>query len=125
MIERLPRREREVFDALYAHGHATASELCESMASPPSNSAMRIMLSRLEKKGLVNHRSEGQTYVYSPAMPAARIRQSAVQRFVETFFGGSPVGAAAALIGMAERIDPEELNRVERAIAKARKEQDQ
>jgi predicted transcriptional regulator len=125
MIDHLPPRERAVFDALYARGEATASELCETMVDPPSNSAVRIMLGRLEKKGFVRHRRDGQTYYYSPAMPAGIIRQSAVKRFVETFFGGSPVGAAAALVGMGEQIDPDELDALEQAIAKARKEQGQ
>lgn len=123
MIEKLPARERQVFDALYVRGEATAAQLCESMDNPPSNSAMRIMLSRLEKKGFVSHRKVDQAYVYAPALPDRKIRQTAVRHFLNTFFGGSPVGAAAALIGMSERVDPAELDELERAIERARKEQ--
>ena len=125
MIDKLPPRERQVFDALYTRGEATASELCDSMQDPPSNSAVRIMLSRLEKKGFVTHRRDGQAYIYAPAVPDRSIRQSAVRHFIQTFFGGSPVGAAAALIGMSEKIGREELEQLEQAIAKARREQGQ
>ena len=123
LIEKLPPRERQVFDALYAQGEATAAELESLIPDPPSNSAIRIMLSRLEKKGFVTHRVEDQRYIYSPALPERHVRQSAVRHFIQTFFHGSPIGAAAALIGMSEKIDPEELDQLEQALAKARQEQ--
>ncbi len=123
LIEKLPPRERQVFDALYARGEATAAEIHASIPDAPSNSAIRIMLSRLEKKGFVRHRVEEQRYIYAPAVPDRKVRQSAVRHFIETFFGGSPVGAAAALIGMSEKIDPEELDQLEQMIARARGEQ--
>lgn len=123
MIDKLPPRERQVFDALFASGEATAAELQARIPDPPSNSAIRIMLTRLEKKGFVAHRVENQAYVYTTAMPERSIRQAAVRQFIQTFFGGSPVGAAAALIGMSEVVAPAELDQLEAAIAKARKEQ--
>lgn len=123
MIEKLPPRERQVFDALYALGEASAAEIQARMADPPSNSAIRIMLSRLEKKGFVAHRLADQKYVYATALPQRKVKQSALKQMIATFFDGSPVGAAAALIGMSEKIDPAELDALEAAIAKARQEQ--
>ena len=122
MIDKLPPRERQVFDALYSRGEATASELAAGMADPPSNSAIRIMLSRLERKGFVTHRAELGKYVYSPALSERAVKQSAVRQFLDTFFRGSPIGAAAALIGMSESIDDQDLDQLESAIAKAREE---
>lgn len=122
MIDKLPPRERQVFEALYARGEASAAELCAAMDDPPSNSAARIMLSRLERKGFVTHRVEDGKYFYAPALPDPAIRQSAVKQFIDTYFRGSPIGAAAALIGMSEKIEREELGQLEQAIAKARKE---
>lgn len=123
MLDKLPPRERQVFDALYARGEATAAELQGDIADPPSNSAIRIMLSRLERKGFVTHRSDKQHYVYSASLPEPQVRQSAVQQFIRTFFQGSPIGAATALIGMTDDIDPSELDQLEQALAKARREQ--
>jgi predicted transcriptional regulator len=122
VIDKLPPRERQVFDALYAKGEATAAEIQADMTDPPSNSAVRIMLSRLEKKGFVTHRVYDQKFVYSTALPERNVRQTAVRHFIRTFFGGSPVGAAAALIGMSETLSREELDQLEEAIAKARRE---
>jgi len=125
LIDRLPPRERQVFDALYARGEASAAELCASMEDPPSNSAARIMLSRLERKGFVTHRLEDGKFVYAPAVPEPAVKQTAVRQFIHTFFRGSPIGAAAALIGMTEKIEEEDLQQLEAAIAKAREERGQ
>jgi predicted transcriptional regulator len=120
MIEKLPPREREVFEALFAAGESSAADLQSRMAEPPSNSALRIMLSRLEKKGFVTHREVDGKFVYAPAVAERNLRQSVLRQMIGTFFGGSPAGAAAALIGMSEEIAPEELDRIEAAIAAAR-----
>jgi predicted transcriptional regulator len=123
LIEKLPPRERELFEALYGLGEATAAELVTALDDAPSNSAVRVMLRRLEAKGFVTHREESGRFVYAPAMPEKRIRQSAIQRFVETYFRGSPMGAAAALIGMTDKVDPKELRELEQLIARARKDE--
>jgi predicted transcriptional regulator len=124
VIENLPARERQVFEALYARGEASAAEIQSSMPDPkPSNSAVRVMLGRLEKKGFVQHRQEEQTYIYAPAVSERKVRQTALRQFVHTFFGGSPLGAAAALIGMSESVDPKELEQIQQMLEKARQEQ--
>jgi predicted transcriptional regulator len=125
LIEKLPPRERELFERLYNSGEATASELQDSLEGNLSNSAVRVMLRRLEAKGFVTHREEGGKFIYSPAMPESRIRQSALQRFVETFFNGSPLGAATALLGMSDKVSPAEIEKLEAMLAKVRKEQGQ
>ena len=122
MIEKLPPRERQLFDALYAHGEATAAELEALIPDPPSNSAIRAMLSRLEKKGFVARRLDDQKYVYSTALPERKVRQSALRHIIQTFFNGSPAGAATALLGMSDRIEAHELDQLEQLIARAREE---
>ena len=123
MIDKLPPRERQLFEALYSMKRATAAELQEAIDDAPSNSAVRVMLRRLEAKGFVTHREEGGRFVYSPAVAGKRIEQSALQRFVETYFGGSPVGAATALIGMSDKVDPDELRELEKMIARVKREE--
>ena len=122
MIEKLPPRERQLFDTLYAHGEATAADLESLIPDPPSNSAIRAMLARLEKKGVVSRRMVDQKYVYSTAVPERKVKQSALSHLIRTFFNGSPAGAATALLGMTEKIEPEELQELERMIARVREE---
>lgn len=122
MIDKLPPRERELVQALYARGEASAAELERLLPGAPSNSTVRVMLARLEKKGFVTRRRVDQKYVYSPALPERKVKQSAVRQLVDTFFGGSPVSAASAMLGMSERVDEAELDELERMIAKVREE---
>jgi predicted transcriptional regulator len=120
MISGLPRREREIFEILCSAGEATAAEIRRSMADAPSHSAVRTMLARLEAKGLVRHRADDQTYVYKSVPQPAKIRESALQSLVRTFFDGSAASAATALLGLSKSLRPEELEALQRAIDEAK-----
>lgn len=123
MLNRLPPRERQIVDLLYQSGPATVAEICDALPDPLSGSAVRAMLSRLETKGFVSRNPSERGFLYAPAVPEAKAKQSALGQVVKTFFNGSPAGAASALLGMSDRLNEEELDELERLIAKARKEQ--
>ena len=120
MIGNLPRREREIFEILCSTGEATAVEVRERMTDPPSYSAVRTMLARLEAKGLVDHRVDEQTYVYRSVPQAEQVRESALRQLVKTFFDGSAASAATALLGLSKSLRAEEVEDLQRAIEKAR-----
>lgn len=123
MLEKLPPRERQIVDLLYAAGPATVAEVCEALPVRLSDSAVRAMLSRLEAKGFVNRMQTDGGYRYAPAVPEAVAKESALRQLVRTFFRDSPIGAASALLGMSEKVDEAELDLLEQAIAKVRQEQ--
>ena len=123
MIKNLPRREREIFEILCSQGEATAAEVRRAMTDAPSHSAVRTMLSRLEAKGLVTHRTEDQAYVYKSVPRPAKVRESALQSLVKTFFDGSAASAATALLGLTKSMKPEELEALQKAIDEARERQ--
>lgn len=120
MIDSLPRREREIFELLCSAGEATAAEIRAAMADPPSYSAVRTLLARLEARGLVKHRSVEQTYVYKSVPQAAKVRESALRQMVKTFFDGSAASAATALLGLTTSLSPEEAEALKRAIDEAK-----
>ena len=122
--EHVSRRERQIMDALYARGRASAAEVMESLPDPPSYSAVRAMLRLLEEKGLVRHEQEGPRYIYLPTVPAERASRSALTRLVQTFFGGSAEQAVAALLDMERsNLDDEQLDRLAKLIERAREEE--
>ena len=123
MIASLPRREREIFEILCSAGEATAAEVRERMADPPSYSAVRTLLGRLEAKGLASHRTHEQSYVYKSVPQRAKVRDSALRQIVRTFFDGSAASAATALLGLTKRLEPEELEALQRAVDEARERQ--
>ena len=123
MIEKLPPRERQVFETLMSLGQGTVSDIQSRMVDAPGPSAMRAMLTRLEQKGFVSHEAIGHKNIYAAAVPPATARKSALRQLIRTFFNNSPVDAATALLGMHEELGPEHLDALEALIRKARKEQ--
>lgn len=119
MIDSLPRRERELFEILCSAGEATAADVRKAMKDPPSYSAVRTMLARLEAKGLVKHRAVDQAYVYKSVPQPAKIRESALKQMVKTFFDGSAANAATALLGLTKSLSPDEAEALQKAIRNA------
>ena len=118
----LSRRERQIMDALHELGDtASAEEIRRKLPDPPSYSAVRAMLVKLEAKGAIRHRDDGPRYVYSPTKKRAVARRSAVERLVRVFFGGSTGEAVNALLD-AEKWDPDELEEMSRRIEQLKKE---
>ena len=120
MIDSLPRRERELFEILCSMGEATAAEIRSAMADPPSYSAVRTLLARLEQRGLVKHRTVDQAYVYKSVPQASKVRESALKQMVRTFFDGSAATAATALLGLTKSLSPDEAAALQKAIEQAK-----
>jgi BlaI family transcriptional regulator, penicillinase repressor len=119
----LSRREREIMEVLYGARGLTAAEVRERMPDPPGYSAVRALLRILEQKGHVRHEERGPRYVYSPIASQAQAKRSAIKALVQTFFGGSPELAVAALIDETRaKLSRAELDRLAELIAAARKE---
>lgn len=118
--QNLSRRERQIMDALFARGKATAAEIREKMPQKPSYSAVRAHLRILEEKGHIRHEKDGARYVYVPVVSPRVAKRSALRHLVKTFFGGSPEKAAAALIS-GSRLSPEELDRLSELVNEARR----
>ena len=109
-------------DALFALGdRASAEEVRGRLSDPPSYSAVRAMLARLEAKGYVRHQEEGLRYVYIPTGSRASAQKNALSKLVRVFFGGSPRETATALLQQ-ERWTDEELDALRAEIERVRKE---
>jgi BlaI family penicillinase repressor len=119
----LTRREREIMDVLYRLGRATAHEVLDGLAEPPSYSAVRTHLRLLEERGHVKHVEEGARYVYMPAVGRSDARKSALSHVVYTFFGGSVEKAMATLVDSSRaKLSRDELDRIGQLIERAKKE---
>jgi|ERR1044072_4274132 predicted transcriptional regulator len=120
--EKLTRREREIMHILFALGNrASAEEIRLRLTDPPSSSAVRAMLARLESKGHLKHQEEGLRYVYSPTAPPATVRRQALQQHLRTFFGGS-LGEMATALLRNETWTDDELEALNNEIQRVRKE---
>lgn len=121
MLEKLPPRERQIVALLYERGRLTSTEIRQGLPDEISGSAIRAMLSRLEKKNFVTREIEGHTHYFAAALPEGQAQQSALKQLVKVFFGGSSASAATALLGMSGDLDAKELDELENIIAEARR----
>jgi predicted transcriptional regulator len=120
--ENLSRRERQILDVIHERGEATAADVLEGMADPPSYSSVRALLRIMEDKGMVKHREDGPRYVYLPTVTKAKASRSALQKVLHTFFDGSLANAVAALVDSKDgKLSPDELKRLESIVKQARK----
>ncbi len=119
----LSRREREMMNIIFSRGRATATEVMEGMAEPPSYSAVRATLRVLEQKGHLKHQHDGTRYVYIPTVNRERVRLSALDQLLTTFFDGSAANVVATLIERQKgNMSDDELDHLSQMIEDARKE---
>jgi BlaI family transcriptional regulator, penicillinase repressor len=120
--ESLSRRERQIMDIVYRRGEATAAQVLAEMSDPPSYSAIRALLRILVDKKHLHHRPDGPRYVYSPIVSRQKARARALAQLVNTFFDGSALRAASALLGSSRRkVTKAELDELSALIDAARK----
>ena len=118
----LSRREREVMGIIHRLGRATAAQVRGEMEEPPTDPAVRSVLRILVEKGHLEHEYDGPRYVYSPTVPAAQARRTALETVVHTFFDGSAEGVMAALVESQGPLTPEEKERLRAIIDRAEEE---
>ena len=117
------RRERAIMDALYKLGKASAAQILAEIPDPPSNTAVRTLLTILEKKGHIRHRLDGPRYVYEPRVAREKMAQKAVKSVLSTFFDNSVEGVVAALLNQEDqKLSRDELDRLSALIEKAKED---
>jgi predicted transcriptional regulator len=120
--EKLSRREREIMEAVFALANrASAEDIRARMTDPPSYSAVRAMLVRLEAKGHLRHTEDGPRYIYSATTSPASARKAALQQHLRVFFGGSLGQMMTALLNHEAWTD-KELDALQAEIDRVRKE---
>lgn len=127
MAKRLPldvgRRERQIVEVVYRLEEASVADVLAELPDPPTYSAVRAILATLVGKGILKTRQEGKRYLYRAATPRETVRRSALSQLLETFFGGRPTEAVAALLDVsADALTEADLDRMQALIDQARKE---
>jgi predicted transcriptional regulator len=119
----LSRRERQIMDALYKLGRASAAEVRDAIPNPPTYTAVRTHLGILQEKGHIKFESDGTRYIYEPVVSREEMAKVAVTNVVDTFFGGSVELIVATLLEQREAtITDEQLERISEMIEQARRE---
>jgi BlaI family penicillinase repressor len=118
----LTRREREIVEVLFElRNSATAEEIRLRLTDPPSYSAVRALLARLEQKGQVRHVDDGIRYVYSATASPAIATRKALRDHLRVFFEGSRSRMITALLREGDWTD-EELETLRAELDRVRQE---
>lgn len=117
----LSRRERQITDIIFTRGEASSADILEELPDPPARGALRVMLRILEDKGHIKHHKEGRKFIYRTIQSRRKVGPPALQRVVDTFFGGSIREAVAAHLAQRNtEVSDEELRHLAKLIRQAR-----
>jgi len=121
----LTKREQQVMEVMYREGNVSAKQVWEFIPDFPSYSAVRSVLTILERRGLLTHTVEGRTFIYSPAVEHRKAVLSAIKQLLRTYFDDSLDKAVAAMLEIhGEDMTEDDFERLSEIIARARKEEE-
>ena len=111
-------RELEILKVLWEHGPASVRAVAERLEvnKDLAYNTVQTLLRIMEEKGLVRHRTQGRTFVYTPCFS----RDDSAARFLERVFDGAVEELVQSLLRR-ERLSAGELERLQAMIADARK----
>ena len=116
----LTELQLDIMGVLWSRGEATSAAVREALQPDRelAPTTVSTLLRRLEKKGVVEHRTEGRQYVYRAAVEEARVRRSVVSEVTEMadrLFAGDMAALVTQLLAEGD-VGPDDLARVRRMI---------
>ena len=111
-------RELEILKVLWDHGPASVRSVFERLEVDKdlAYNTVQTLLRIMEEKGLVTHRAQGRTFVYTPCFS----RDDSTVRFLDRVFDGAAEELVQSLL-RSEKLSAEELDRLHGIIAAARR----
>jgi predicted transcriptional regulator len=87
----LTELQQSILDFIWAKGGATSEQVREALLPTHrlKDSSVRTLLRRLEERGFLRHRLEGNSFLYQAAVRPNSIAARAVQHIIEKFCSGS------------------------------------
>ncbi|MGH7702952.1 MAG: BlaI/MecI/CopY family transcriptional regulator [Gemmatimonadales bacterium] len=107
-----------IMRVLWNRGQATAAEICEALRPERglAQTTVATLLTRLEKRGVVQHQTRARQYMYSPTVTQSDVRRSMVSELTERLFDGDVAALMSHLLS-AREMSPGDLARVRELIA--------
>ena len=84
-------RELQILNILWERDEATVREVFEEMSkdAPIVQNTVQAFLRTMEEKGLVDHRTEGRTFIYRPIPRREETKKRMVSRILQRAFDGA------------------------------------
>lgn len=124
-VQALTELQLAILQVLWDREEATTQDIHSQLHEDRGLALTTVatLLSRLEKRGILEHRKDGRQYVYRALVTRPDVRRSKIRELTETLFEGD----AAALISHLVRSDetaPGDLDRIKAMISLAEAAQD-
>jgi predicted transcriptional regulator len=112
-----------VLRVLWRGGEPTVQQIQAALhpERPLAITTVATLLSRLEKRGVVAHRSEGRVYRYRACLSEEEARRSMVGGLAGRLFGGDVTALVSHLLG-GEQVGPDDLARIREMIDRRERE---
>lgn len=109
-----------ILRVLWERREATTQEVCEALSQerPLAPTTVATLLSRLERKGVLEHRKRGRQYVYRATVPRSEVRGSKVRALMSNLFDGDPAALMSHLVRTGD-VDADELRRIRALVDEA------
>ena len=114
-----------VLRELWSRGEGTVAEVREALDQERglATTTIATLLTRLEKRGLVTHRSEGRKHVYRATVTEEEVQSALLDAVTEGVFGGD-VGALVSHLLQAREVSPGDLATVRELLARMEEQQE-
>jgi len=92
--------QAEIMNVVWDADEVTVTTVWQALSKrrPLARNTVQTLMSRLEEKGWLRHRADGNAFLYSAAVARSRARRQLVRRLVDTVFAGSAEGLVQALL---------------------------
>jgi predicted transcriptional regulator len=114
---RLGDLQLAIMRLLWRRGEASAAEVHQALEEERGLAPTTIatMLSKMEDKGVVDHRTEGRRFIYRPTVSEAAVRRTMVGELTDRLFLGDPLALVSHLLDE-HAIDAGELDELRQRI---------
>ena len=121
----LSELQMDIMRILWKTGEAGVSAVHEALqgARDLAPTTVATLLTRLEKRGLITHRTEGRQYLYSANISEGEVRKSMVGDLIKRLFHGDSSALVSHLV-KSSQISHDDLDLIKEMIESAEKQQE-
>lgn len=121
-VHRLGDLQLRILQRLWSNPGSTVAEVQKGLGpeSALAYTTIATMLRKMEVRGLVSHREEGRSYLYTAVVASDEVSRGFGAHLVERLFEGSLTVAVSHLL-MTREVSRDELEELERLIKQAKR----
>src|SRR5919206_1371371 len=121
MVSDLSDLQLAIMRVLWDKGEASAAQVQEALdrTRKLAITTVSTLLVRLERKGVISHRSEGRTFVYRPRVTELEMRRRTISSVIRNLFRGNPSEVVGQILSERD-VSAEDLARMKKLIQDAK-----